>query len=82
MYFVTWWVVLFAVLPFGTRSQEEAGEVEAGTEPGAPVAPRLLHKMMWTTIATTVVFICIYGVFRTRIVNFDDLVTMFGKPTV
>ena len=37
LYFILWWVVLFAVLPFGVRSQDESGEVEAGTDPGAPV---------------------------------------------
>jgi predicted secreted protein len=26
IYFVLWWVVLFAVLPFGVRSQAEDGE--------------------------------------------------------
>jgi len=82
MYFITWWVVLFAVLPFGVRSQDESGAVEAGTEPGAPVVPRLLAKMAWTTVVTTVIFFGVYGVFRSRIVNFDDLVTMFGKPVI
>ncbi|MDE2017200.1 MAG: DUF1467 family protein, partial [Hyphomicrobiales bacterium] len=42
-YFTTWWIVLFAVLPFGVRSQHEAGETPApGVDPGAPVAPLLL----------------------------------------
>jgi len=27
IYFIIWWVVLFAVLPWGVRSQEESGEV-------------------------------------------------------
>jgi hypothetical protein len=39
LYFVIWWTVLFAVLPFGVRSQAEAGDVVSGSEPGAPAAP-------------------------------------------
>jgi hypothetical protein len=27
LYFVIWWILLFAVLPFGVRSQAESGEV-------------------------------------------------------
>lgn len=55
--FITiWFVVLFAVLPFGIRSQEEAGDVVAGTDPGAPVAPRLLAKALWTTLISAVIF--------------------------
>lgn len=56
--FVTiWFTVLFAVLPFGVRSQHEAGDIVAGTDPGAPVAPRLLAKALWTTLVSAVVFI-------------------------
>jgi predicted secreted protein len=55
--FITiWFVVLFAVLPFGVRSQEEAGEVVPGTDPGAPAAPRILTKALWTTAIATVIF--------------------------
>ena len=55
--FITiWFIVLFVVLPFGIRSQHEEGEFTPGTDPGAPVAPRLLAKAIWTTILSTVVF--------------------------
>jgi predicted secreted protein len=33
IFFLIWWVVLFAVLPFGVRSQHEEGEMPAGTDP-------------------------------------------------
>lgn len=56
VYFVIWWMVLFLTLPFGVRSQIEAGEVEAGTEPGAPAMPMLLRKALWTTVLAAIVF--------------------------
>ena len=56
IYFLIWWVVLFAVLPFGVRSQEEQGEIASGTDPGAPAVPRLLAKVAWTTLVATIVF--------------------------
>ncbi|TVR09879.1 MAG: DUF1467 family protein [Salinarimonadaceae bacterium] len=56
LYFVVWWTMLFAVLPFGIRSQIEAGEVVAGSEPGAPVRPALRQKAIWTTIVSGFVF--------------------------
>lgn len=59
--FVTiWWTVLFAVLPFGVRSQHETGQVEHGTDPGAPVRPMLLKKAIWTTAITAVLFAALY----------------------
>ena len=37
IYFVIWWVVLFAVLPWGVKNAHEAGETTSkGNEPGAP----------------------------------------------
>lgn len=56
IYFTMWWIVLFAILPWGVRSQHESGEVVAGTDPGAPVAPRLLIKAAATTIVSAILF--------------------------
>jgi predicted secreted protein len=56
VYLVIWWVVLFAVLPFGVKSQHEAGEVVPGTEPGAPVRPRLLLKFLVTSAIAAVLW--------------------------
>lgn len=56
IFLTIWFVVLFAVLPFGVRSQHESGEVIPGTEPGAPVAPRLFVKSLWTTLISAVIF--------------------------
>jgi predicted secreted protein len=56
IFFTTWFIVLFAVLPFGVRSQDEAGELVPGTDPGAPVAPKLWKKAVWTTALTALVF--------------------------
>jgi predicted secreted protein len=57
LYFVVWWIMLFAVLPFGVRSQVEDGQVVAGSEPGAPAAPMLVEKAIWTTIVGGLVFL-------------------------
>ncbi|MGL4976339.1 MAG: DUF1467 family protein [Bosea sp. (in: a-proteobacteria)] len=56
VYFVIWWTVLFVMLPFGIKSQAEAGEVTAGTDPGAPVMPGLKQKALWTTGIAGIVF--------------------------
>jgi predicted secreted protein len=50
VFFVVWWLTFVAVLPIGNRSQHEAGEVVAGTDPGAPVAPRLIRKALIATV--------------------------------
>ena len=61
-YFMIWWVVLFAVLPFGVRSAAEAGvETPPGADPGAPIAPKLAMKALATTLISAVVFAAVYA---------------------
>jgi predicted secreted protein len=56
LYFVIWWTTLFAVLPFGVRTQSEAGEIVPGTPASAPVKPRILWIVGINTLVSAVVF--------------------------
>ncbi len=78
IYFIIWWVVLFAVLPWGVRSQAESGEVVPGSDPGAPAIPHLWAKLVWTTVVATVVFALSAVAYAYRLVTLDDLATLFG----
>jgi predicted secreted protein len=78
IYFVIWWIVLFAVLPWGVRSQHEAGEVTPGTDPGAPVLTNLRLKLVWTTIVATLVFSAFAAVYVYRLVTLDQLARWVG----
>jgi predicted secreted protein len=62
VYFVIWWTVLFAVLPFGIRSQAEDGDVARGSEPGAPAIPHLRAKALATTLVAAIVFAIVWSV--------------------
>lgn len=83
IYFVIWWVVLFAVLPFGIRSQHETGEeIVGGTDPGAPVLPNLLRKAFWTTLVSLILYGLLYAAYVFQWVTLDELATLWGllKP--
>jgi len=54
IYFVVWWTILFAILPWGVRTQEEEGGVVLGTVASAPQRPRLVAKALWTSIVSAV----------------------------
>jgi predicted secreted protein len=70
IYFVIWWTVLFAVLPFGVRNADEAGEaVQEGNEVGAPIAHGLVRKFMITTVIAAVVFAAIYTAIVNRVLG-------------
>ena len=80
VFFLIWWVVLFAVLPWGVRSQHEGGEVAPGTDPGAPVVPKLGRKLVWTTLVAGVIFAACYVVYADRLISFGSLIARFGPP--
>jgi predicted secreted protein len=81
VYFITWWVCLFAVLPFGVRNAHEAGEtVEPGHEAGAPVMPMLWRKILATTILASFVFALIWGQMTYAWIGFDDIPFLKNMP--
>jgi predicted secreted protein len=59
IFFTIWWILLFAVLPFGVQSQHETTEIVRGSDPGAPVAPRLAAKALWTTALSVIAFLAL-----------------------
>jgi predicted secreted protein len=79
IYFLIWWIMLFAVLPWGVRSQHEGGTVEPGTDPGAPVLARVWLKLLWTTIAACVVFAACAIVYSYQLVTLDGLAALLGQ---
>lgn len=78
IYFVIWWIVLFAVLPWGVHSQEESGEVTPGTDPGAPVLTHLKRKLFWTTVVATLVFAAWFVVYVYRLITVDQIGAWLG----
>ncbi|MCO5065493.1 MAG: DUF1467 family protein [Rhizobiaceae bacterium] len=83
IYFVVWWLVLFAVLPWGLKTQDEDGEVTLGTVASAPRGPHVLRAMLWASVVAFIV--CAGFLYLTRGLGytFDDiprLVPDFDKP--
>jgi len=73
LFFVTWWVVLFAVLPFSMRTQDEDQDVTLGTVSSAPRGPHMLRAVVRTTIVTAVIIGAFYGVTKGLGLGIDDI---------
>jgi predicted secreted protein len=81
IYFLIWWITLFAVLPFGVRNQEEAGDaVVPGTDPGAPALHRVWAKLGWTTLVATVVFGVLFFVYERGLIPYEFLARIAQPP--
>lgn len=73
IYVICWWVVLFAILPFGVRTQEEAGRIEPGTPESAPAKLRLAPTLVTTTFVAAVLFAGVYAVIVHKVIDLDDI---------
>jgi predicted secreted protein len=60
LYFMTWWLVLFAVLPFGVVTQDEAADVVPGTPGSAPTRFNWRKVFLVNTVVATLAFAVIW----------------------
>lgn len=73
IYFILWWVVLFAMLPFGLKTQDDDGEVTLGTVSSAPRGPHMLGVVIRTTLVAAVIFAAFYIAVVHYGFTFDDI---------
>jgi predicted secreted protein len=66
-YVIIWWVVIFAVLPFGVRP---APKGDPGYAAGAPANPRLMLKAAVTTAVATLIWLGLYAAVRNNLIDF------------
>jgi predicted secreted protein len=69
VYVCIWWVVIFAVLPWGIRT---AAPNEQGFDAGAPENPRLPMKIAVTTAIASVLWLAFYLIATSDLITFRD----------
>lgn len=73
VFFIMWWLVLFATLPFSLKTQDDDGDVTLGTTSSAPRGPHVARAMLRTTIVTALIFGALYVVTQVLGYGFDDI---------
>ena len=71
LYAVIWFLLLLILLPLGTTSQEEAGEVVPGTPASAPTDLEFKKVMIRTTVSTTVLWLIVCGIILSGWITVD-----------
>ena len=67
-----WWIIFFAMLPIDVN-REKKNKVE-GEDPGSPENPKILKKIVYCTLITSVIFILIYILVKNEYLNLRDLI--------
>ncbi|MCC6719139.1 MAG: DUF1467 family protein [Acetobacteraceae bacterium] len=70
IYFVLWWLVLFAVLPFGTKPVAKP-DSQTGWR-GVPDRPQLGRKVLATTIVTAILWGGLYFLITSDVLSFRE----------
>lgn len=80
IYFIVWWMTLFAVLPFHVRTQEEEGAVVPGTPESAPSKPRLLRIVLVNTVVASLVFGLVWSIIVLKWIDLDLFQIKINAP--
>jgi predicted secreted protein len=67
VYVLIWWVVLFAVLPWGVRVPDNP---EPGHATSAPANPYLWRKAVATTVVSFLIWLVVYWIAASGLVSF------------
>jgi len=76
IYFIIWWLTLFAMLPIGLTTQDEDGGTTLGTTPSAPRGPHMRRAVIRTTIVSLLICGAFYLVTRYFGLTIDDIPRM------
>ena len=68
IYTISWWLVLFMVLPFGVRTPGPDEDLPEGHADSAPMQPRILLKFAITTVVSAALFAIVYAVIAYRLI--------------
>lgn len=71
VFFITWWLVIFMVLPWGVQAID-AEDVEKGQAESAPKKPMLVRKMVITTVITGILWGITYLVIDSGMISFRE----------
>ena len=73
IYVLIWWIVFFSLLPVDV-DRNKKNFVE-GVDPGAPENPKLIKKLIYTTLITSIIFIGIFLLVKYDYLNLRNLIT-------
>ena len=58
VFVLIWWIIFFSLLPIDVDRKHK--EIVEGADKGSPENPKIIKKIIYTTIITSIIFIGIF----------------------
>ena len=73
IFVILWWIVFFSLLPIDDNRKRQ--DIIKGTDPGAPENPKMLKKIILSTLITSLIFIILYLLVKYDYFNLRNLIS-------
>ena len=71
IFVLIWWIIFFSLLPIDVDRKHR--ELVEGVDKGSPENPRIIKKIFYTTIITSIIFVGIYYMVSIDFLNIREL---------
>ena len=73
IFVLIWWIIFFSLLPIDVDRKHK--EMVEGVDKGSPENPKIIKKIIYTTILTSIIFIGIFMLVKYDYLNLRKLIT-------
>ena len=73
IFVLIWWIIFFSLLPIDVDRKHK--EIVEGADKGSPENPKIIKKIIYTTIITSIIFIGIFMLVKYDYLNLRKLIS-------
>ncbi|MDG2186722.1 MAG: DUF1467 family protein [Hyphomicrobiales bacterium] len=73
IYFIMWWIVFFIVLPLNITTHMDKGIKIKGIHGSVPINPKLIYRIIVTTIITFIILLILVAMFHFEILTMNKI---------
>ena len=76
IFFIMWWIVFFIVLPLNITTHMDKGINIKGMHGSVPINPKLVYKLIVTTIVTFIILLSLVLLFHFDILTMNKILSI------
>ena len=73
IYVLIWWIIFFSLLPIDVDRKHK--QIVEGIDKGSPENPKIIKKIIYTTIITSIIFIGIFMLVKYDYLNLRKFIS-------